>query len=155
MEGHNFEKLKEHILSLSVSDNFQVAKAEWSLHSIEVSDEMDNCPCGQQIKEHCYIENSKNGKTTYVGNVCINRFLEISTGTLFDGLKRIKKDIHANPNQALIEYANRKGYLFENEYDFLISTMKKRNLSEKQKTWKARINNRILKEVVVQNRTAR
>ena len=38
MENHNFERLKEHILSLSVSKNFEVAKTEWSLHSIEVSD---------------------------------------------------------------------------------------------------------------------
>jgi len=74
MESHNFERLKEHILSLSVSKNFEVAKTEWSLHSIEVSEEMDSCPCGQDIKEHCYIENKKNGNTTYVGNVCINIF---------------------------------------------------------------------------------
>lgn len=130
MENHNFERLKEHILSLSVSKNFEVAKTEWSLHSIEVSEEMDFCPCGQDIKEHCYIENKKNGNTTYVGNVCINRFLNISTGTLFEGLKRIKKNIHANPNLALIEYANDKGYLYDKEYDFLVDTMKKRNLSE-------------------------
>lgn len=155
MESHNFERLKEHILSLSVSKNFEVAKTEWSLHSIEVSEEMDSCPCGQDIKEHCYIENNKNGNTTYVGNVCINRFLNISTGTLFDGLKRIKKDIYANPNLALIEYAKSKGYLFDKDYDFLIGTMKKRNLSDKQRQWKEKINNRILREVVVKNRTAR
>ncbi|HFD3751002.1 TPA: hypothetical protein ACF3RZ_002194 [Enterobacter hormaechei] len=155
MENHNFERLKEHILSLSVSKNFEVAKTEWSLHSIEVSEEMDFCPCGQDIKENCYIENKKNGNTTYVGNVCINRFLNISTGTLFEGLKRIKKNIHANPNLALIEYANDKGYLYDKEYDFLVDTMKKRNLSEKQRLWKEKINNRILKEVVVKNRTAR
>lgn len=155
MESHNFERLKEHILSLSVSKNFEVAKTEWSLHSIEVSEEMDSCPCGQDIKEHCYIENNKNGNTTYVGNVCINRFLNISTGTLFDGLKRIKKDIYANPNLALIEYANSKGYLFDKDYNFLIGTMKKRNLSDKQRQWKEKINNRILREVVVKNRTAR
>ena len=50
MENHNFERLKEHILSLSVSKNFEVAKTECSLHSIEVSEEMDFCPCGQDIK---------------------------------------------------------------------------------------------------------
>lgn len=155
MESHNFERLQQHILSLSVSDNFEVARKEWSLHSIEISEEMDNCPCGQDIKEHCYIENKRNGNTTYVGNICINRFLEISTGTLFEGLKRIKKDIHANPNEALINYANSKGYLYDKEYDFLISTMKKRKLTDKQIAWKEKINNRILKEVVVKNRTDR
>ncbi|HDH0552498.1 hypothetical protein AAHU01_14575 [Klebsiella pneumoniae] len=155
MENHNFERLKEHILSLSVSKNFEVAKTEWKLHSIEVTEELDSCPCGQDIKEHCYIENKKNGNRTYVGNKCINRFLNISTGTLFDGLRRIKENIYANPNLALIEYANDKGYLYDKEYDFLIDTMKKRNLSDKQKLWKEKINNRILKEIVVKSRTAR
>lgn len=28
MENHNFERLKEHILSLSVSKNFEVAKKQ-------------------------------------------------------------------------------------------------------------------------------
>ena len=140
MENHNFERLKEHILSLSVSKNFEVAKTEWKLHSIEVTEELDSCPCGQDIKEHCYIENKKNGNRTYVGNKCINR---------------IKENIYANPNLALIEYANDKGYLYDKEYDFLVDTMKKRNLSDKQKLWKEKINNRILKEIVVKSRTAR
>ncbi|MBZ7458998.1 hypothetical protein FMJ29_08455 [Klebsiella michiganensis] len=155
MESHNFERLQAHILSLSVSDNFEVARKEWNLHSIEISEEMDNCPCGQEIKEHCYIENKRNGNTTYVGNVCINRFMEISTGTLFDGLKRIKKNIFANANKALIEYADQKGYLYDRDYGFLIDTMNQRKLSDKQKAWKERINTRILKEVVVKNRTNR
>lgn len=69
---HSFERLKEHILPLSVSNNFYQAREEWELIGVEVSEEFDNCPCGQAIKEHCYIRNKRNGHKTYVGNVCIN-----------------------------------------------------------------------------------
>jgi hypothetical protein len=57
MDSHNFERLKAHILPLSVSQVFDVARTEWVLEAIEISDEFDNCPCGQEIKEHCYIRN--------------------------------------------------------------------------------------------------
>lgn len=153
MSEYNYLKLKEHILELSNSDNFEKAIGEWVLESVEISDEFDNCPCGQQIKEHCYIRNTLNGNHTYVGNKCIKKFLGKDTGTLFDGLKRIKNNTSANANEAVIEYANEKGFLFDKEYSFLLDTMRKRSLSVKQLEWKKRINNRIINEVVVNKRT--
>lgn len=156
MEGHNFERLKAHILDLSVASSFDQAKFEWKLDAVEISEEFDQCPCGKEIKEHCYILNTKNGNKTYVGNVCIDRFLGIDTGNLFDGLKRITLNPSANANADLIEYAWENGYLFgENEYAFLKRTMKKRNLSSGQISWKRKINNRILKGTVVRRRTVR
>src|SRR3546814_8241288 len=80
METHNCERLKAHIVPLSVSSTFDVARREWDLVGVEISEEFDNCPCGQDIKEHCYIHNRLNGNSTYVGNVCINRFIQIDTG---------------------------------------------------------------------------
>ena len=71
----NFENLKRHILSLSHNDNFYHAKNEWTLDHIQVNDELDRCPCGQPIKDLCYIHNQITNHTTYVGNICINRFL--------------------------------------------------------------------------------
>ena len=156
MEGHNFERLKAHILGLSVASDFEQARSEWELDAVEVSEEFDQCPCGKEIKEHCYILNSRNGNKTYVGNVCINRFLRIDTGNLFDGLKRITLNPSANANADLIEYAWEKGFLWgENEYSFLKRTMKKRNLSPDQISWKRKINSRILKGTVVRRRTVR
>jgi hypothetical protein len=152
---HNFERLKAHILPLSKAGAFDIAKTEWKLVSVEISDDFDNCPCGQEIKEHCYIENIYTGHATYVGNVCINRFIGIDTGTLFDGLKRIAEDETANANKDVIEYANERGFLFDKEYVFLMSTRLKRNLSTKQKEWKRRINRRIIQKIVVQKRTQR
>jgi hypothetical protein len=156
MEGHNFERLKAHILPLSVSQHFDIARTEWSLIAVEISEEFDQCPCGQDIKEHCYIHNRLDGNETYVGNVCINRFIQIDTGNLFDGLKRIAKDLTANANGDLIEHAYRMGYLYgEKEYTFLKQTMRKRNLSDAQIAWKVRINRRIVFQTVVRKRTAR
>lgn len=127
IESHNLERLKLHILPLSISRNFDVARQEWDLVAMEISEEFDNCPYGQDIKELCYIRNCLNGATTYVGNVCINRFMRVETGNLFEGLKRIAKDSTANANNDLIEHAYRMGYLYgEREYTFLKQTMRKR-----------------------------
>lgn len=156
MEGHNFERLKAYILPLSASDDFASARAEWDLTAVEVSEEMDNCPCGQDIKEHCFITNRLTGHQTYVGNVCINRFMGISTGTLFAGLKRIAQDDCANANDDLIDYAYKQGYLYyAKELSFLRQTKRKRNLSVKQLEWKRKINRRILNSTVVAKRTTR
>lgn len=156
MDGHNFERLKAHILPLSVSRAFNSARTEWDLVAVEISEEFDNCPCGQEIKEHCYIRNRLNGNSTYVGNVCINRFIQIDTGNLFDGLKRIAADNGANPNHDLIEHAYRMGYLFgEKEYTFLKQTALKRKLSPAQLAWKKKINRRVLSQTIVRRRTQR
>jgi hypothetical protein len=153
---HNFSRLRDHILAISQSPDFDIARTEWDLIAVEISEEWDNCPCGQEIKEHCYIANRLTGHQTYVGNVCINRFIGISTGTLFDGLRRIAKDAEAGPNIAVIQYAWERGFLFgENEYRFLLSTVRKRKLSERQAAWRSKINKRILNQTVVKQRTQR
>ncbi|HEF4729107.1 hypothetical protein KDW57_03415 [Burkholderia multivorans] len=152
---HNFERLREHILPLSKSKNFEAARVEWILEFVEVSDEFDSCPCGQDIKEHCYILNKVTDHRTYVGNVCVNRFIGIDTGSLFDGLRRIRENPAANPNLAVIAYAEARGFLFDKEPDFLRATVRKRVLSSAQKAWKEKINRRILQGTVVRRRTIR
>ena len=149
---HNFERLKAHILPLSKSHAFETARHEWKLVGVEISEEFDNCPCGKEIKEHCYIENTSTGHKTYVGNVCINRFIGIDTGNLFNGIKRIAKDPTANANADLIDHAYKLGYIYETEYAFLMQTRLKRILSVKQIAWKEKINRRIINQTVVQRR---
>jgi hypothetical protein len=108
------------------------------------------------IHEFVVYPRYANGNETYVGNVCINQFIKIDTGTLFDGLKRIAKDVKANANDDLIEYANRMGFLYgENEYKFLKETTRKRKLTAAQIAWKEKINRRILAQTVVLKRTSR
>lgn len=155
MSSHNFERLRAHILPLSKAQEFNVARYEWVLESVEVSDDFDHCPCGQEIKEHCYLRNTETGRRTYVGNVCVNLFLGIDTGSLFDGLKRIRDNPKANANLAVIAYAHERGFLHEREEAFLLSTVRKRLPSAAQAAWKAKINRRILEQTVVQKRTVR
>lgn len=150
--SHNFENLKGHILLLSSSMDFNSAKNEWDLVHIEISEDFDICPCGKDIKEHCYIRNRLTGHETYVGNVCINRFMGLDTGKLFAGLKRITQDQDAAPNLALIAHANEKGYLFDREFGFLTSTARKRILSAAQLSWRQKINRRIISQTVVKRR---
>ena len=145
----NFDNLTYHIVPLSVADDFESPKKEWKLVDVELHEEFDNCPCGQKIKELCYILNRLNQKKTYVGNVCINKFIGIETGNLFAGLKRIAKDELANANEDLIYHAHDLGYIYENEFKFLMSTKRKQNLSRKQLEWKRKINRRILNKTVV------
>jgi hypothetical protein len=133
---HNFERLKAHILPLSSATDFYAAKNEWKLVGVEIQEDWDNCPCGQAIKELCYIENQLNGNKTYVGNVCVNQFIGIDTGNLFAGLKRIAQDDTANANEDLIIHAYKLGYIFEKEYQFLMQTRLKRKLSPAQIAWK-------------------
>lgn len=152
---HSFERLKQHILPLSQAQGFAEARLEWRLIAVEVSDEFDNCPCGKEIKEHCYIQNQFTGNSTYVGNVCINRFIGIDTGNLFEGLKRIAADSKANANEDLINFAHERGYIFEKEYKFLMQTRLKRKLSPAQLSWKEKINRRIINQTVVRRRTQR
>jgi hypothetical protein len=150
--SQHFENLKAHILALSDATSFDAARGEWALVGIEMSEELDECPCGHAIKEHCHIRNARNGNTTYVGNVCIKQFVGIDTGNTFDGLRRIKADPGANANLDLINHAFRLGYLFEGEYKFLMETRLKRKLSGKQLAWKEKISRRILSRTVVRRR---
>jgi len=152
MTTHNFERLKSHILSMSKAPTFDAARREWVVEYVEISDEFDSCPCGQDIKEHCFLYNQITGHRTYVGNVCVNRFVGIDTGSLFDGLKRIREDPRANANLAVIAYAEERGYLHDKEPVFLRSTARKRILSDKQLQWKEKINRRILEQIVVLRR---
>ena len=151
--SHNFENLKAHILPLSNSQEFHTAKNEWKLVDVEIQEGWDNCPCGQDIKELCYITNQLNGNKTYVGNVCVNQFIGIKTGNLFAGLKRIAKDIAANANEDLIIHSYKLGYIYESEYKFLMDTKHKRKLSPKQQAWKEKINKRIVNKTVVRKNT--
>lgn len=154
MSEHNLENLKNHILPLSNSSEWSDAKNEWRLVGIEVQEDWDNCPCGKEIKELCHIKNQLNGNKTFVGNICVNRFIGIDTGNLFAGLRRIIDDAEANANEDLIIHAYKFGYIYENEYKFLMQTRRKRNLTTKQLDWKMKINRRIVNQTVVRKNAA-
>lgn len=151
MSRPNFGNLKAHILPLSEEKfDFNLAKLEWELDYVVFTIEFGQCPCSQRIKEHCHLRNKINGNTTHVGNICVERFMGIDAGQLFNGLRKIRNNPEAPPNRDLIEYALARGYLYgDNEYDFLRNVVNKRRLSEKQKQWLTFINRRIIEQIVV------
>lgn len=143
----NDELLKNHILPLSLSQDYATAKKEWVLIDIEYSEELDFCPCGQKIKEKCYIQNNITKKITYVGNKCINKFLGIDTGKSFYSLKQIIKNIDKKPNEDLIKWAHELGYIDDRDRNFLFDINNyKKKLSEPQIKWLEDINYRIIKK---------
>jgi len=148
--AHNFNRLKEHLLPLSEASTFDRARNEWEFTYAEYHDDTDHCPCGQVIKELCFIRNILNGNETYVGNVCVNRFMKIDTGNLFEGLRRIRENPDANLNTDLIEYARKMGYLYgDNEYTFLMNMRSKRKFTAAQSSWKRKIRRRVINGIVV------
>ena len=145
---HNRLKLSAHILQLSVSNDFEEACGEWKFVGAEILDK-SCCPCGQTIKERCYLENKLNGNTTHVGNVCVNKFMGMDTSNLFAGLKRLLDNPDGNANQAVIDYAKDRGLIYSSEIKFLTDTKNKRKLSQAQMGWKRKINWRIINDVRV------
>jgi len=150
MSDHNQLALQTHILALSTSDNWTLARQEWVFSAATYHLTYTNCPCGVQIREMCYIHNIENNNETYIGNVCVNQFMSISVeNALFDGIKRIQADIEANANPALIRYCYQIEVLKEHEYQFLMNVCLKRKFSDKQLQWKKVLNQKILNEVII------
>lgn len=152
MVHHNFELLQKHILSLSESDVFEIAVKEWKFISFELSEEFDRCPCGVYVKEHFYIRNVINNNTTHLSTICINRYMNISTWTLLEGLKRIQANIYANANVELTEYAYQKKIISLQEYIFLKNSVRKSKFTASQLLIKDDINKRILHEILIKKR---
>ncbi len=140
--------LMNRIVELSVADTWEAAKLEWNLIHVwfvDDGDELETCLCGHYpIKEVCVITNVTNGNTTEVGNVCVNRFLELASKIIFDGIKRIAKDKDKALNGAAIDYAFKQNWLNQWEHSFCHDTKKKRNLTVKQLSKRREINQRVL-----------
>lgn len=133
------------IVSLSVANNWDNAKLEWSLDTVFLSSEPGHCLCGHApIVEHCVLVNRENGNRAVVGNFCVKRFLGLSTDELFQALGRIAKDNGRSLNVAAIEFAFDKEWINDWERTFCLNTMRKRRLSNKQREKRRQINDTIL-----------
>lgn len=144
-------QLKNHIISLSESVDFEDAVKEWRWVGVTYDPNWNKCPCSQSIKEICHIENTKNGNKTHLGNNCIKKFLGIKTGGIFNLLKKFTENTEMIIPMKLINYADQLGYLYPREIEFLHSLWKKKidtyRLSEKQRNWRDKIVWRILNQV--------
>jgi hypothetical protein len=147
MSTYRFQ-LIEKIVQLSQSKDWHEARFEWHLETIEDSEDPEECLCGQfPINELCWLRNTKNGNQALVGNVCVHKFMGIDSHKLFDCLRKIQKDDTKALNADLIEYANGKGWINNWEHQFLLTTVSKRSLTDKQVAKRRQINRMIVAKV--------
>lgn len=139
-------KLATEIIELSIADTWNNAKSEWFFEYAYQSDEAEECLCGHYpIKNICVIKNRENGNFTEVGNICINKFLEIKSGNkIFQSITKIKGDKTRSISKEALEYIKSKNGISEYEYNFYSDIIRKRNLSEKQLDLKNKINNKFI-----------
>ena len=118
--GHNEIKFKAAILGLSLSSDWDEAKAEWDLHFIYVDSSDRACECEHSpIHQICVIKNRKNSAMTEVGNVCVRRFLRLLSNRIFSVLKRLQADIQKSLNPVSLDLFRDRGvisYAEANEY---------------------------------------
>ncbi len=147
-DGYNFEQLKTAILALSRATSWEVAKKEWRLVDISEADEPETCLCGHYpIIELCTIANATTGKSVDVGNVCVKRFLGFRSDLIFQSLKRIRADRDKSIGPDAAAFFHERGVINAWEYEFQQSTMRKRNLSDRQLATRRQINEKVLAAV--------
>ncbi len=147
--------LTQKILARSYADNWQEAKDEWELKEVFFADpdQPGTCLCGHfPIVENCVLRNRETGRTAVVGNVCVTKFLEIDSDTLFQALRRIAADPKKALNLAAIEFAYRRGWLTSWDRKFCLDTCRKRKLSPRQREIRAAINAKVIASVMASGR---
>lgn len=116
----------------SINKDPKLAVLEWDYEYSYV--ENNYCICGNKIKENCIIKNRKNNNTLIVGNICVYKFITKDYDFVFKGIRAVNK--HQMPNKSFINYCFDRGYIFENQRNFLLNIFRKRKLTEKQKEFK-------------------
>lgn len=149
MSNHNMIKLQAGIIASSVSGTWEAARMEWGLDFITWNQE-DECLCGHNpIVENCILKNELNGSQVLVGNVCVHKFMGMDCHLIFSCLKRIVRDPTCQLNEETILYSFRRQLIDSWEYGFSLSTMRKWDLSFRQRKQRRRINQKILNHVGV------
>jgi len=141
-ELSNQKILFQKIIELSEANNWNDAFKEWSLSHIYLQENF--CLCGHSILENCVLINNINKNTAVVGNVCVNKFLEIDSNSLFVGLKRILRSISKSVSKKLIKFCFDKDIINFWEYKFYLDIHRKRNLTDKMVYKKTMINLKII-----------
>lgn len=133
------------ITVLSNADNWEVAKTEWILDVICISNEPETCLCNHYpIIELCTLKNKYNGNLATVGNCCVKKFIGLPSDKIFQAVKRIRKDIAKNLNGETIEHAYHQHWINDWEYNFYCAIFRKRKCTDKQKEKKKQINQKII-----------
>lgn len=150
---HNFKNLQTHIVSMSVAQVWLEAKSEWTLDHVQVLEkdekaEPETCPCGHfPIIELCWIRNIKNRRLTFVGNVCVKRFMGMPADAVAAGFTRVMENPEKALNAAAVNFSHAQGWISDWEKKFCLSTCLKRKLSGRQLQKRIEINAKLLSEL--------
>ncbi len=138
-------RLTSEIIARSTSKVWDQAKREWRLIEVYESDTPETCLCGHfPIIEICVLKNSTTNTVVDVGNCCVKKFIGINSPLIFEGLKRVQKDVTAALNEAAIDYAVDRKWINSWEEGFLRDTMRKRSLTGSQIATRTKINTKVI-----------
>ena len=140
------DQLQRELIGLSGATAWVDAAREWKLQSIWRSQDNETCLCGHYpIREICEIQNVVTLEVAEVGNCCVQQFLGIQSERLFSSLRRVLSGVSTSFNQDVILLAYERGAINRWEAEFYSGVWRKRNLSYKQESVKARINTKLLR----------
>lgn len=153
--SHNFANLQTHILARSAATEWLKAVAEWTIDVpdfIEDDEPLATCPCSHYpIRELCWLSNHVTAQRTFVGNVCIKVFMQMSHVIgIVDGFQRVRADRSAGAlNEAAIAFAHRNRWINEWEHSFYLDTWRKRKLTPLQAAHRQEINQKVLRALTL------
>ena len=146
--SHHSFALGRRIVALSEAADWDRARLEWRIEDIYIQRKPETCLCGHfPINELCVLRNRKNHYKAIVGNVCVKKFMKLSSDRMFAAIKRVTADETKAFNVPVIEHAFAKRWINDWERGFYVDTWRKRKLSDRQMTKRREINRRVLAQV--------
>lgn len=140
-KGYKHIQLMQRITGMSTAKDWDNARAEWSLQHVFRAQIADQCLCGHQpIIKICVIKNKTNNKTARVGNCCVNKFMSLGSDSIFNAIDRISKDGTKAASRKLLEMALSQSVITPWEFEFYLSNIDKRKLTQKQRQTREAIN---------------
>ncbi|WP_144139214.1 hypothetical protein [Providencia rettgeri] len=140
-KGYKHIQLMQRITKISTAEDWDNARTEWSLQQVFRAQIADQCLCGHQpIIKICVIKNKTNNKTARVGNCCVNKFMSLGSDSIFNAIDRISKDGTKAASRKLLEMALAQSVITPWEFEFYLSNIDKRKLTQKQRQTRESIN---------------
>ncbi|HCR4036463.1 hypothetical protein ACLI07_22915 (plasmid) [Providencia huaxiensis] len=134
-------QLMQRITKMSTAEDWESARTEWSLQQVFRAQIADQCLCGHQpIIKICVIKNKTNNKAARVGNCCVNKFMALGSDGIFNAIDRISKDGTKAASRKLLEMALAQSVITPWEFEFYLSNIDKRKLTQKQLKTRESIN---------------
>jgi hypothetical protein len=158
-ENFWLKNFTNNLLNNSNSKKYYEAVKEWELIDVYFEEEYGDskCICTHPIQEVCVIKNKFNNRVLHTGNCCVNKItgdkkIEFmgKNYNMYDYLKDAHEAVkNREINKALIIVAQGMGFLYPNQYDFLIQIhrRKQETLTDAQLRFASKILYKITKRL--------